>query len=103
MKTLVTLALAATMATPSFAWGDREQGALLGLVIGSTIANIHNKQQQPGLVVPSPPPQAIYVPAPQVIYGSQIPGPRTAMICKQEPLYDTNGVVITAQTVCRPY
>lgn len=58
-KILTTAILAAAIASPAFAWGDREQGALTGFVIGTIIGQQH---QRPAYPVYTPPP--VYTPAP---------------------------------------
>ena len=61
-KTILALTLVAT-ATTSMAWGDREQGALLGLIIGSHIVGQHQRAHEHPPVYVQPPP--VYVqPAP---------------------------------------
>ena len=74
-KTILALALVATAST-AMAWGDREQGALLGLIIGGHIVS----QYQQGPVYVQPPavyyqpapvyvqPAPVYVQPPPVVY-----------------------------------
>jgi hypothetical protein len=54
MKKLI-LSLALVAATPAFAWGDREQGALLGLGLGWILSNQQNQVQAPRQVIVNPP------------------------------------------------
>jgi hypothetical protein len=61
---LVALVLGAT-ATTAMAWGDREQGALLGLIIGGHIVGQH--QRAPVYVQPAP----MYVQPP--VYYQPVP------------------------------
>lgn len=72
-KTILAMALVVT-ATTSFAWGDREQGALLGLIIGGHIVAQHQQAQvyvQPPPVYYQAPP--VYIQQPPVYY--QVPQP----------------------------
>jgi len=67
-KTILALALVATAST-AMAWGDREQGALLGLIIGGHIASQY--QSAPVYVQPPPvyyQPAPVYVQPPPVVY-----------------------------------
>lgn len=45
MKKLVVASLALCMATSTFAWGDREQGALAGIAATLLYQNIQRNQQ----------------------------------------------------------
>lgn len=65
-KTILALMFAAA-ATTSFAWSDREQGALLGLIIGGHIVN---RYQQPQTIYTQP--TQVYV-APQTLYYQPTP------------------------------
>ena len=75
MKKALALITAACMATPAFAWGDREQGALAG-IFGTLIYQHLQRDgfgRHPAPVVVQPPvvvqqPQVIYAPAPAVVY-----------------------------------
>jgi hypothetical protein len=66
MKRTLALITAACLATPAFAWGDREQGALAGILGTLIYQNIQRdgfgRQPAPVFV---PQPQIIYAPAPQ--------------------------------------
>lgn len=82
----------------AYAWGDREQGALLGLVLGGIVANLHKDSQPPQVYHPPvviQPQAPVYVyPAPQV-YNYH---PR----CYSVPMYyDRWGRVVQYQQVCR--
>jgi hypothetical protein len=66
MKRTLALITAACLATPAFAWGDREQGALAGIL--GTI--LYQQVQRDGFGRHPAPvivqqPQIIYAPAPQ--------------------------------------
>jgi hypothetical protein len=71
MKKLA-LSLALIAASPAFAWGDREQGALLGLGLGWIIANQQNQAQVPRQVIVNPP---VYNNAPSVYNLPRQPQP----------------------------
>ena len=68
MKKLILIA-AALVSSPAFAWGDREQGALLGLGLGWIIANQQNQAQVPRQVIVNPP---VYNNSP-LVYNLQRP------------------------------
>lgn len=96
MKKLLAFTLASCIAAPSFAWGDREQGALLGLIIGGAVVN---NQQGRVIVQPQQPQQVIILPpAQQAPIIGTIP-PRTGT-CLQHPIYDQYGRVIAYQLSC---
>ena len=100
MKKLLALTLASCIAAPSFAWGDREQGALLGLIIGGAAVNIMNQNQQGRVIVQPQQPQQVIIlpPAQQAPIIDTIP-PRTGT-CLQHPIYDQYGRVIAYQLSC---
>ena len=85
MKKALALITAACIATPALAWGDREQGALAG-ILGTLIYQHVQRDgfgRQPGPVVVQPPvvvqqPQIIYAPAPQ-----QVIIQNTGVLCPQ--------------------
>lgn len=100
-----TLALAVTSAT---AWGPREQGALAGLVIGSTLLNgnySYNRGYYNAAPVYVQPQQQFYV-QPQIVYPRQQQmcgynvycGPTS---CYTQAMTDQYGNVISYQTNCR--
>lgn len=65
-KLIAATLLAATVSTPALAWGDREQAALAGTVIGYVIGQQQNQPRpyvQPAPVYQQPP---VYVPG--VVY-----------------------------------
>ena len=96
MKKLLAITLASCIAAPSFACGDREQGALLGLIIGAAAVN---NQQGRVIVQPQQPQQVIILPpAQQAPIIGTIP-PRTGT-CLQHPIYDQYGRVIAYQLSC---
>lgn len=67
MKRALALITAACIATPALAWGDREQGALAG-ILGTLIYQHIQRDgygRHPAPVVVQPAPQVIYAPAPQ--------------------------------------
>lgn len=68
MKKLILAALITLMSTQSFAWGDREQGVLVGLASGYLINQISQPKQNPQVhqqqqqyVVVEQQPRVIYV------------------------------------------
>lgn len=63
MKRTIALITAACMATPALAWGDREQGALAGIV-GTLIFQQIQRNANAGPVVH---PQPVYVPGPVIV------------------------------------
>jgi len=65
-KTILAMALVATAST-AMAWGDREQGALLGLIIGGHIAG--QQQRSPVYVQP---PAVYYQPAPVYVQPAPV-------------------------------
>ena len=61
-KLIAVAAIAASVATPALAWGEREQGALAGIV-GTLILQNAMRNAQP---YPTPYPAPVYVPPPVV-------------------------------------
>lgn len=100
-KTLSAVMIAATVCTPAFAWGEREQGALLGLVLGGVIAN-QRQAEVPVYNVPPVQQRYIYTGPPinqQQICGYNVYcGPTS---CYQEPIYDQWNRVVAYRTICR--
>jgi hypothetical protein len=110
----VSAVIAMTFTTQVHAWGDREQGALAGLVIGALMQKNWGQSQQTGYPpvqqgqhlptqqypVYSPQPQII-VQAPPVIYQPQ----PMQQQCHTFPQYDVYGRFHGHRTVCRmvPY
>jgi hypothetical protein len=94
------LAIALTFAigvTSAQAWGDREQGALLGLVIGGAIAaQKPEPQRYPQPVYPQQ--YIVPQPTPQVCGYNVYCGP---VACYQQPIWDQFGRVVAYQTICR--
>ena len=66
-KLVLSIALAASASTPAFAWGDREQGILAG-VIGTMILQNTGVIQRPPVVVQQPP---VVVQQPPVVIQQQ--------------------------------
>ena len=114
MKKFV-LAIMITVSTmgSAQAWGDREQGALAGLIVGAIAQRAFSQPQQTGYPpvqqgqqypiqqypVYSPQPQII-VQAPPVIYQ-----PQMQQQCNTFPQFDVYGRFHGNRTVCRmvPY
>lgn len=76
MKRILALITAALLATPAFAWGDREQGALAGIAATLIFQNLQRDAQ-------TAPPPVIYQPQPQIIYQpqSQVIVQNTGIVC----------------------
>ena len=88
-------------ATSAQAWGDREQGALLGLVIGGVLSG-QMVEARPQIVYP--PQQIMIHPQQQLICGYNIYCGPTACYQEpsyQEPIWDHYGRVIGYRTICR--
>lgn len=79
MKKTLALIAAACIASPAFAWGDREQGALAGIAATLIFQHIQRDAQasQPPVIVQRP--QVIYAPAPQ----PQVIIQNTGIVCPQ--------------------
>ena len=108
----VTAVLALTFSAQARAWGDREQGALAGLVVGALMQKAWGQPQSNGyppvhqglpqqypVYTPQQPP--IIVQAPPVIYHPQ----PVQQQCHTFPQYDVYGRFHGNRTVCRmvPY
>ena len=79
MKRTLALITAALLATPAFAWGDREQGALAGIAATLIFQHLQrDAQAAPPPVIYQPQPQIIYAPAPQPQVIQQ-----TGILCPQ--------------------
>jgi hypothetical protein len=89
MKKLIAATLAASMFTPAMAWGEREQGALIGLIVGGLI--VSKQQDQPRLQLPQPQ---------QVIILPPVYIPPKTQTCLQHPVYDQYGRLIAYQLSC---
>jgi hypothetical protein len=93
MKKTLALIAAACIASPAFAWGDREQGALAGIIGTLLFQHVQRESQasQPPVIVQRPQvimqqPQVIYAPAPQ----QQVIIQNTGIVCPQglAPFYN---------------
>jgi len=86
MNKTIALIAAACIATPARAWGDREQGALAGILGTLIFQNIQRdaQAQQPPVVTPQP--QIIYAPTPQ----PQVVIQNQSIVCPQglAPFYN---------------
>ena len=94
-KVFVSLAILATMSSAN-AWGDREQGALLGLIIGGALVKNQQDQVQ---VVPVQPQQVIVLPPVYQQPPVFVPPPKT-QTCLQHPYYDQYGRLLGYQISC---
>ena len=98
MKKTLALIAAACIATPALAWGDREQGALAG-ILGTLIYQHIQRDgfgRQPAPVIVQQP-QIIYQPQPQIIYAPPPPPP----VCQHLPVRDIHGQFLGWHTHCR--
>lgn len=103
MKKLIIGAIVAASATTAFAWGDREQGALLGLIIGNVITS----RPAPPAPVYQAPPHYFYVAPPlqlapqRLICGMNVVCPQQlGQTCLQHPYYDQYGNLVGYQLSC---
>lgn len=102
MKKFIVSALIATAAVPALAWGDREQGALAGIVGTLILQNIIRDQhtQPPVQQYPQQPPVVQHYPQPPVVI---YPAPRHP-VCHimTEPRSDIYGNIYYIQRrVCQ--
>lgn len=89
MKKALALILAATVATPALAWGEREQGVLQGIVGTLIFQHIQRDAQR----VPSP--QPVYVPGPVVVQQPQViyqPAPQNPVILQNTGIVCPQGL-----------
>lgn len=99
MKKLLVGLVAATVASSSFAWGDREQAALLGAVIGGIVASQSrgDTRSEPRVIVQ--PPVVLQQQEPIILYPTPIPRPR-GRVCLSHPYYDFRGVLLGYTVSC---
>jgi len=88
MKKFITAMCFILVAPSALAWGDREQGALIGFTAGAILSNINQHPTQQS--------QPVYVQRIEPIYVERhyVPPPR------QRPVYGTR---IVYDEVCRCY
>ncbi len=104
-RLLIATLIAMTAATSAFAWGQREQDTLRGIIIGGVIAH-HYPYAQPVVpaypVAPVVPAAPVYQVAPvhPPQYYPAIPIMEPAPVCRQVPLFDYSGRFYRYQTVC---
>jgi hypothetical protein len=86
MKNALALIAAACIASPALAWGDREQGALTGILGTLLFQHVQRESQAPQPPVVVQRPQIIYAPAPQ----QQVIIQNTGILCPQglAPFYN---------------
>ena len=111
MKKLISAVVVCAMSTSASAWGEREQSALLGLVIGSAVTHHVNRQaNQPSAQPNYQQPNVVYVPVQQApepqVCGYNItcypqPQPVYTPLCYQESVYDQYGRIVGYRQVCR--
>ena len=68
MKKLVIAATIALISTQALAWGDREQGVLIGLASGWVINQVVNQPKQPQQVIVQQQQVPVYIEHPRVVY-----------------------------------
>jgi hypothetical protein len=90
MKTLLISTALALSVTSANAWGEREQGALIGLIVGGLIVSKQEKDQ-PRLQLPQPQ---------QVIILPPVYIPPKTQTCLQHPVYDQYGRLVAYQLSC---
>lgn len=102
-KALVAGLVGLAMTSSAFAWGDREQGALAGLIIGGILASQpraerveRTERYEPRYEYRfiAPPPVVILQQEPIIVYRRQAP------TCLFHPFYDQNGRVIGYERSC---
>lgn len=80
MKTIATLFAGLLLTQPAMAWGEREQGALTGIVVWEVLKHIHNDRHQPTVqqspVIVQQPPVIVHQ-QPTVIFQN------TGVMCPQ--------------------
>ena len=99
MKKLLVGLVAATVASSSLAWGEREQAALLGAVIGGIVASqAHRDRVEPRVIV-QPPAVVIQQQEPIILYPAPLPRPR-GRVCLSHPYHDFRGVLLGYTVSC---
>jgi len=93
MKQYLLAAAIGITSVTSHAWGEREQGALTGLIIGTIIHQI-NSQPKPQLNPPVLPQQLV---CGYNVYCQPIPQPP---VCRHYPQYDYYGRITHYTTIC---
>ena len=95
MKKILISILILCSTLPAFAWGDREQGALAGLVTGLVL-----REQ-----ISRPVPQPTYTVYQQPICGYNVycapPVVIQPPVCQTEYVYDRYGQIIGTRNFCR--
>lgn len=118
-KTLSVVALTGLVATPAFAWGDREQGILTGIV-GAQILRHVLEDPKPA---PNPPRVTYYergqwerhpgksqrpvvvreiVREPVVVYRSPVVVAETKSDCREVPVRSETGKILEFRLICEP-
>lgn len=100
MKKLLVGLVAATVATSSFAWGDREQAALLGAVIGGIIASQGRGDTRPEPRVIVQPPVVLQQQEPIILYPYPVQRPPRGRVCLSHPYHDHRGVLLGYTVSC---
>ncbi len=88
MKKALALITAACMATPALAWGDREQGALAGIVGTLIFQHIQREGQKPQQ------PQPVYVPGPVIVQQPPVVvQPPPVVVAQPQVILQNTGIV----------
>jgi hypothetical protein len=98
MKTLIISSILALSATTANAWGDKEQGALAGILGTLIFQQIHKQQQpQPSIQPPVVIQQRV---EPIIIYVPPLPPLPQAPYCMYHPFHDAYGRLIGYTKSC---
>ena len=101
MKKMLVGLVAATVASSSLAWGDREQAALLGAVIGGIVASQSRGDTRPEpRVVIQPPAVVIQQQEPIILYPYPVPRAPRGRVCLSHPYHDFRGVLLGYTVSC---
>ena len=102
MRKLLVGLVAATVASSSLAWGDREQAALLGAVLGGIIASQSHRDREdrvePRVIIR--PPVVVQQQDPIILYPYPVPRTNRGRVCLSHPYYDHRGVLLGYTVSC---
>lgn len=87
MKRAITFITAAVLSTPVMAWGDREQGALLG--IAGTLLYQHIQRDSVVRTNPNP----VYVPSPVVVQQPPVVIQQPIVVPQPQIILQNTGIV----------
>jgi hypothetical protein len=100
MKKLLVGLVAATVASSSLAWGDREQAALLGAIIGGIVAGQSQRDRVEPRVIVQPPAVVIQQQEPIILYPYPVPRAPRGRVCLSHPYHDFRGVLLGYTVSC---